>query len=327
MFAQRWITFIWVLSLIACTSVEVPQSTPTPLAPPPSITTTPTRAITATPTIVPATRTPTPNVEATQFSATLDAIAVAIVTVQAPRVYDTYLSPDGQWQAQVVIYDCIKVDPASVDENAYEQLRLSNISSGEEKVIDTQLQYCGGLGAAGLEGFFWSPNSRYFYYTDGREGVPDGCGGYWQRPLLRFEISSSSIEELGGGSLSPDGTKLATWQGEDLVIWNIDEGDELGRFSSDVANLELETGPGVIVWSPDSQALVYALVESYCPLSGRSAIVHVDVPAAEQTILLESESPTFGGATWEQIGALTLSDENGEQWVYTFSTQELEPLP
>jgi hypothetical protein len=291
------------------------------------MTATPTIALTATPTRDPGTRTPSPDAEATRFSATLDAIAVAIVTVQSPRVYDSYTSPDGQWQAEVVIYDCIKVDPASADENAYEQLRLGHLSSGEEKVIDTQLQYCGGLGAAGLEGLFWSPNSRYFYYTDGREGVPDGCGGYWQRPILRYEMDTSGIEELGGGTLSPDGTKLATWQGKELVIRDVNEGEELGRFAYEFVNLELESGPGAIVWSPNSQALVYILAQSYCPLSGRSAVVLVDLPAMEQTIVLESESPTFGGATWDEVENLTLLDEAGNEWIYTFSTRELEPQP
>ena len=249
------------------------------------------------------------------------------MTVQAPRVFDSYPSPDDSWRAEVVIYDCIKVDSASPDENAYEELRLVDLSSGEAKVIDTQLQYCGGLGAAGLEGLFWSPNSRYFYYTDGRAGVPDGCGQYWQRPILRYEINTSGTEELGGGPLSPDGTKIATWHEEDLVIWDVNEGDELGRFSYDIANLELEVGPGAIIWSPDNQALVYTLAESYCPPSGRSAIVQVDLSTLEQKIVLESEAPTFGDAVWAEAEEISLFDESGNQWVYTFETRELKPLP
>ncbi|MDQ2690866.1 MAG: hypothetical protein M3Y68_02420 [Chloroflexota bacterium] len=324
---RRLSTLLWIFCLIACSPAQATQPAPTFPVPTGSNTAAPTKASTPTGTNDPATSTPTANLEATQFAVTSSAIAAAIMTEQAPRLFDSYPSPDEDWRAEVVIYDCISVDPASVDENAYEELRVINVGSGESNVIDTQLQYCGGLGAAGLEGLFWSPNSRYFYYTDGREGVPDGCGGYWQRPILRYEISTSGTEELGGGPLSPDGTKLATWQGKDLVIWDVNEGEELGRVSYDIANLELESGPGAIVWSPDNQALVYMLVESYCPLSGQSAIVHVDLSTLEQSVVLESETPTFGDAVWTEAEEITLFDESGNQWVYTFETRELEPLP
>ena len=328
MFEHRWITFIWILCLVACSPAPVTPSTPTRLAPTSSSNTpAPTQTLTATATRDPATRTPTPNFEATRFAVTSAAVAEAIMTVQTPRVFDSYPSPDEDWRAEVVIFDCIKVDPASVDENAYEELRLINVSSGEERVIDTQLQACGGLGAAGLEGLFWSPNSRYFYYTDARAGVPDGCGGYWQRPILRHELSTAETEELGGGTISPDGTKLATWQGEELVIRDISEGDELGRFSYDIVNLQLEAGPGAIIWSPESQALVYTLAESYCPLSGRSAIVSVDFSTLEQSVILESETPTFADAVWAEAEEITLLDESGNQWIYTFETGQLEPSP
>jgi Tol biopolymer transport system component len=228
--------------------------------------------------------------------------------------------------AEILIYDCVKVDPRpDADANAYEQLRLVEGSSGEITVADGQLQSCGGLGAFGLEGLFWSPNSRYFYYTNAREGVPDGCGGYWQKPILRLEINTLRTENLGAGFLSPDGTKIAARQGNELVIWDVNEGTEAGAISPIVLNTETETGP--IVWSPDSQALVYIQAQSYCPVSGKSAVVHVTLSTLRQEILLESDSPTFGDADWNKNNILVLFDENGNQWVYTFDTQELEPLP
>lgn len=75
-----------------------------------------------------------------------------------------------------MIYDCVPV--GAVEENAYEQLKLIQIDNSVAKIVDNQLRSCGGLGAFGLAGLFWSPNSSYFYYTNAREGVPDGCG-YW----------------------------------------------------------------------------------------------------------------------------------------------------
>jgi hypothetical protein len=227
---------------------------------------------------------------------------------------------------EVIIYDCIKVDPSpNADANAYEQLVLVEESSVEITVIDTQLQNCGGLGAAGLEGLFWSQNSHYFYYTDAREGVPDGCGAFWHKPVFRLDTNTRMSEWLGGGPVSPDGTKIAAWQENELIIWDANEGNEMGRILPITLNSESATGP--IVWSPDSQALVYIQTESFCPVSGNSSVIYVDPSTLEQEILLESESPTFGSGDWDEKNELILFDANRNQWVYTLDTQKLEPLP
>jgi hypothetical protein len=315
------IAFVLIFWLVGCNSV--PSTAVTPLLPTAtaSITVTPTKIV-GTPT---ATSTPTPDFYLTEFWVTTTAVVEAIVGTQQPRRFDSYLSPEGQWLAEVLIYDCIKIFPQpDADDNAYEQLRLVERSSGEIKVADGQLLGCGGLGAAGLEGLFWSQNSRYFYYTDAREGVPDGCG-YWQRPIRRLDINTWSITDLGSGFLSPDGTRIAAWDEKELVIWDVNEGEEAGRISPTILNAE--TGNGPVVWSPDSQAFVYIQPESFCPVSGNSIVVHVDTSTLEQKLLLESASPTFGGASWNRNNVLILVDENGDQWVYTFDEQKLEPSP
>jgi hypothetical protein len=165
---------------------------------------------------------------------------------------------------------------------------------------------------------FWSLNSSYFYYTNAREGWPGGCG-YWERPVIRLDVSNLDLEFLGRGPRSPDGTKLATWQGHELVVWDTDSG-EIARIA---AIAEAMTGP--VAWSPSSQSLVYVQFESYCPLSGKSYVVHLDLLDFAQTLLLESENPTFGSMSWNVPDKLTLFDENGKQWVYSFITQQLVP--
>jgi len=246
-------------------------------------------------------------------------IAATVVAAQQPKSYGSFPSPDGKWRAEVIIYACVKTDETS--ENAYEQLRLTQIAAGNQRIADSQLQHCGGLGAFGLAGLFWSSNSRYFYYTVAREGVPDGCG-YWERPIIRLDITSMTREYLGAGPLSPDKTKIATWQGQELVIWDID-GDEVGR--TPALAPEAETGP--IAWSPDSRALAYVQFASYCPLSGKSYVVRVDLPELEQTLLLESQMPTFGSLKWDSSSRLLLSDENGREWRYDLGSRELNPRP
>jgi hypothetical protein len=142
-------------------------------------------------------------------------IVETIIASQKPKISLPLLSPDGEWRAEVAIYDCIPF--GDMGEYALEQLKLVQVSKGVEKVADSQLLACGGLGAFGFEGLFWSLNSRFFYYTDASEGVPDGCG-YWVKPVLRLDTTSLTVESLGGGLPSPDGMKLATWQGRELVI-------------------------------------------------------------------------------------------------------------
>ena len=247
------------------------------------------------------------------------AVIGTIVTQGEPRLHSSHLSPDGKWRAEVVIYYCVPVSDA--EENAFEQLKIIPTTTDSTKLAASQLQSCGGLGAFGLAGLFWSPNSRYFYYTNAREGFPDGCG-YWAPPILRFDMVSAETEYLGGGNLSTDETMLATWQGQDLVVWDINE-DEIARMPAFATNTET----GSIAWSPDSQGLVYLQVESYCPISGMSYVVSIDLPERSQTILLESETPSFGSVTWENPGVLHLHDENGDKWSYTLATNELMQEP
>jgi hypothetical protein len=273
----------------------------------PTATLNPTDSATAIPTQITETPPATPDIAAT------------VVAIQRPRLYGSFPSPDGKWRAEVDIYECVKTD--GIAENAYEQLVLVQVTSGDERTTDDQLRYCGGLGAFGLAGLFWSPNSRYFYYTDAREGGPDGCG-YWERPLLRLDLTSLNNEYLGAGPRSPGGERIATWQGQDLVVWDINDG-EIARAPANVS--DAETGP--IAWSPDSRALVYVQFASYCPLSGKSYVVRLDLPESKQTLVLESEKPTFGSVSWHVADELELLDENGKPWRFSLAAQQLKPAP
>lgn len=270
------------------------------------------------------TRTPKPPTETLpptpDFEATNAAIGNAVMTASPPRLYASYSSPDNQWQVEIIIYDCVQVEDG-VDLNAYEQLNLIEVSTGAMEVIDTQLQNCGGIGAFGLEGRFWSPNSQYFSYTDAREGVPDGGCGYWEPPLRRLEIASQHVEEIGMGPISPDRTKLATWLNTDFVVWSLDEG-ELAR--SPVIPAEAVKGP--IAWSPDGEALVYVQTEGCFPF-GKSYIVKLDLPGLKPELLIESIDPTFIGVTWDAPDWINLSDEDGKAWKYDLKTKELQPIP
>ena len=282
---------------------------------------TPAVALTATavptPTTKPTTKATVPPTKAVETPTVTPDIAGTVVAISQPKVFASYPSPDGQWRAEIIIYDCVQVSEG--DANAYEQLKLIRVDTGGEKIIDSQLQNCGGLGAYGLGGLFWSPNSRYFYYTDAREGVPDGCG-YWERPIIRLDVTNQISKGLGGGPLSPDGAKIATWQGQELVVWDISQG-ELARAQAAVP----DAMPGPIAWSPDSQALVYLQTTSDCPPSGKSYVVRLDLPGLEPTLLLKSETPSFGGVIWDALDRIRLYDDASKQWGFDLDTGTLTP--
>lgn len=295
-------TYIPITPKLFVTSTLVPTSTF-----PPRPTTTPTQTPTST----------TPPIP----SPTVDLVA-AVKANQQPVLYASYPSPDGMWRVDIILYDCVRVVDGG-DENAYEQMILVDLASKDQQVARDQLQYCGGLGAYGFEGRYWSPNSRYFYYTDARQGVPDGCG-YWDAPLSRFDVASMQSERLGTASLSPDGNQVASWDDaqQAIIIWDINDG-EITRFTPINAN----AGPGPIIWSPDSQSLVYLQVDSWCPVSGKSYLVQADLSDSGQSLLLESQNPTFADAEWDDTDVLRLFDQDGSAWRYNLLTGELTLVP
>ena len=166
--------------------------------------------------------------------------AAAVIFAVRPETQTEHLSPDGRWRAVVYTYPCVEVEGAQL---AYDELRLISVDSGSDPLIAHQLQYCEGLGAIGLGGLFWSANSRYFFYTDARQGVPDGGCGPYTRPTFRLDVATLATQPLGSGPRSPDGTRLAAWQDGALVIWDLETGAEEPIFSTCITFVRLdETG-------------------------------------------------------------------------------------
>jgi len=258
---------------------------------------------------------PTPN-----YNQTATAVVQAVVSTVQPKLHTSMISPDKNWRVEIIIYDCVQV--VEDGPNAYEQLKLIQVSDGTETVIDTQLQYCGGVGAYGLGGLYWSPNSRYFYYTDAREGSPDGLCWYWERPIYRMDVLTQETEFIGEGPLSPDQTKIAMWRDNDLVIWGLDEG-ELARIPAEIS--DAKRGP--ISWSPDSRSLVYIQTTSDCLPFGKSYVIRFDVSERRQSMLLESEAISFIHVNWEAPDRISLSDEQGNQWSYDLVNLKLDRAP
>ena len=216
-------------------------------------------------------------------------VAATVIAITTPRIHSSFPSADGKWIAEVVIYDCVKVDPRETAEaNAVEILKLIQTDDQTEKIIETQLLSCGGVGAYGVGGLVWSPNNQYFYYTDARESVPDGLCGYWARPIKRVSVDNQKVDSVGDAHLSPNETKLALWQNNEIVIWRLDEG-EIAHIPATMPN----AFKNQIAWSPDSQSLIYLQTELDCYPFGKSYVTRLDLSGMTQNLLFEIRNTEF----------------------------------
>lgn len=234
-------------------------------------------------------------IQATASAPTPDWIAIekelasAVMAATSPMVIESHLSPDGQWRAEVISYDC--VDVGGVDKNAYELLRLVQIDGGVETLVADQLQYCGGIGAYGLGFVYWSPNSRYLYYTESAYGVPDGGGMAWYRSLSRFDLLSGETNDLRWGPLAPDGVTMAypdPWELA-LYLWDLDRG-EIARIPSSLPAGSTDAAIFGITWSPDGKSLVYIEAENADGPTGKSWLVKLDLATFDRKVIYQFDS-------------------------------------
>ena len=142
----------------------------------------------------------------TASPATLSSAIATLLATTTPQVEEILRSPDGQWRAEVLVYACTEI--ADEGEVRYEQLLLIEAATNEQVAITQQQINCGGLGAFGLAALCWSADSQTLYFTDAREGTPDGNSGEWQRPIWQFTRSNGEIEPYTG-ALQAGATTLA----------------------------------------------------------------------------------------------------------------------
>lgn len=236
-----------------------------------------------------------------------------------PLLLTSLPSPDGRLRAEIVTYVCTPVE----GEQAYalDQLAIRGSNPDSPWVADEQLQACGGLGAYGLGGLYWSSDSQRFYYTPAREGVPDGCG-MWLPPIAFADVQRKIVRELGAGVLSPDGSILAVHQEAEILLWDVDLG-EIGRSPLAVPDI----GLGAVAWSPDGRALAYLQVRGDCMPEGKAHVVRLMLDGLKADLLLESESPVFGGLIWPDPGYLELVDADGGRWRLDLASRILTAEP
>jgi hypothetical protein len=286
-------------------STPLRQATPSPIpdtdTPPPEVTSSPTLASTPTETLAP--EEPTPDIRAT--------LAAAVT----PVVFESAPSPDGAWLAEFTRYDCTLLGDA---EYAFERLEMVNQSTGARKELATQLQACGGLGAAGLGSLGWAENSQFFYYTDAWQGVPDGMPCYWERPMYAYNVSSDEVIQLKDGPASPDLSRVAMPMDGELLIWDRNLG-EIARLEPAVADWAI----GARSWSPDGKRMAYLQTEEECYPYGRSILVIADMDDLSQETFFQDDNMAFQGVEWREPRSIFLFAEDGKAWSLDPETGEL----
>lgn len=269
------------------------------------------------------TSSPEPELSVTDYWLHVTQTVGQLLADTTPRIDQSYVSPDKQWRVDVAVRDCTKADPRpGADENALEQLVLVSLQSASQEIVSEQFLYCGGVGAYGFGGLLWSADSRFFYFTPAKNGGPDGVCWYWERPINFLDTQSQEAKILGGGPDSPDGSRVAVWQEDELVIWDYNLGEAL-RIGALVEGAQV----GPKAWAPDSTRLVYIQRAADCVTSGESTLVMVDVATGMQKELLRSTNPSVAYVDWVEPDLLRLRNLEGEAWRFVLSTGQMTAEP
>jgi hypothetical protein len=327
---KRVILCVMVIAVLAAGCDGLNPPLPTPAAPaaipsatitPPATPAPPTEPPTSVPTATPSPQW-TPEFTVTPGpSPTSDPIDLVMIG-QDYRFQALQLSPDGAKRAEVVVYDCIAAGDNPEERQSFEFLRVIHLDDGAEVQLDSQFLSCGGLGAGGLDLLGWSADSRYLLYTPHREGQPDGGCRPWARSVVLVDTEQWTFNQLDQAAASPDGSRLAGWQGQELVVISTESG-EMGRVAA--AGSPPYVGPPV--WSPDGSALAYLQFSSFCgEATGDSAVALVDPATFESRILATQAAPEFATVEWLDGGRLLLTGLlNSGRWVYDLATGQLNP--
>ncbi len=210
-----------------------------------------------------------------------EAIVAVVTDIAEPEVIQQFDGPAGMRYVEVTRYPCTNVDEQEV---AYEHLDLVDTATDEREQIAQQVIFCGGLGAYGFGVQRWSLSGTYLYYTDAREGVPDGLAVGWVPPVWRVDLTTMDVQRLGPARYAPNGQLIVAWDRSQLQIIPMDA-EGVTDFLLRPTELELVD----VLWLPDSSGVLYTQADMLFGPVTRSTVTHIDLEAGEQTILLERE--------------------------------------
>jgi hypothetical protein len=213
-----------------------------------------------------------------QAQESADVIA-AVMAASQPVILQEVDAPAGLWRAQVTVYPCVDIGEQVA---SYETLAIIDLRTGETQTVAEQVINCGGLGAYGLAVRHWSDD--FLYYTDAREGMPDGMVTDWVSPLWRVQLADLEVERLGQAQFAPAGAWLVTWEAAQISVMPVNAGTA-SQFAPQPQDLQIVS----VRWLPDSSGIIY--IQTDTPMaSTRSTVTHIDLRDMTQTVLLDTGS-------------------------------------
>lgn len=215
-----------------------------------------------------------------QGEPTPDPVIDEIIASSEPEIIQSF--PLEGFTATVIRYACVE---AGGQEMAYERLDITNTSTNESHRVAEQFIVCGGLGAYGLSILRAAPNGEFLFYTDAREGSPDGLTNGWARPIWRVNPANFQVDSIGQAKFSVTGEWLAAWDQTQITVMSVDATDltESTHFPLMPAGLQLIE----VIWLPDNTGLIY--IQADAPIgSTRTTVTHIHLETMAQTILLET---------------------------------------
>lgn len=216
---------------------------------------------------------------AAQDEPTPDPLIAAVMQASEPVVLQTFDIGSSSYSATVTVYPCVEIGS---QELSYERLDVINRATNETTLVAEQLINCGGLGGFGLSVIHWSENGEFLYYTDAREGVPDGLVTRWVAPIYRVQLTDLQIERFGFARFSFNRQQLLAWTETDITVISTNDATET-VYPVQPANLTLID----VMWLPDASGILY--IQSDSPIAGsRSTVTHIDLETGEQTVLLDT---------------------------------------
>lgn len=191
------------------------------------------------------------------------------------------LSPDGKQRVQVTVYPCTNIDDV---ERSYERLEMVDVSTNEIQVVREQLINCGGLGAFGFDIVHWSPDSSYLYFTEEREGYPDGLAIPWFPYLQRVHVQDERVDSLGQALISPSGTWIVLWDQTQISLLSVEGAlSDTIHFPLLPGNMRMYS----LLWLPNSSGVIYIQVDALLDPT-HSTVTYLDLNLMQQTLLHNS---------------------------------------
>jgi Tol biopolymer transport system component len=233
-------------------------------------------------------------------------------------------SPDGKWTAEGLVKTNTGIIVGD-NELYYVQLKVVSADQSTQWILVDSISNF-GLGYTTPQILHWSPDGRYLYFTN-RPHV-DGCGLFvtasdlWQVDLADGEITQVFSEGAQSYSFSPDGNQLAmlTWSTPpELVIHELSSGEQ------SAVSLDFDDA-GVMVWSPDGNAIAMTVANKPCLPGWTQGILLLDVDTLTPTVILEPDERLLQTNDWPETGKIILEDrEHALYWLET-SSGELESI-